>query len=74
MTGKARLQSNFKMKTHQSFETYEPLTFILNYKIYGFLTDGTLHSKGAPNFHQGVMKTQLFANILKAALAPFFPI
>ena len=49
---------------------------MLHYKIQGFLMDGILNSEVVSkfNFYLSVMKTKLFANILKGAVASFPPL
>ena len=69
-TGKPAFQSNFKF-------TYVQLTFMLHYRIHGFLCTQLSVRKAFQSkvFHlRAAMKTQCFANIWKASLAPFSPL
>ena len=56
--------SSFRLETHYSFLTCVQLIYMLRYRIQGFLF---------LLFERAAMKAKDFANIWKAALAPFGP-
>ena len=69
--------SSFRLVTHLRFLAYVQLTFMLCYRIHGFLLTELTVRKTIQSyvFHLSIerveMKTQHFANIWKAALVPF---
>ena len=60
-----RLSNQIASKVEDRLNTYLQLTYMLHYKIHGFLRF---------SFERAAMKTKGFSSIWKVALAPFAPL